>query len=242
MKANYALKLDVFEGPLDLLLRLIEAQELDIYHVSVAEVTDQYLAFWESLDIKDLDTASEFMVMAATLLLLKARMLLPHPVPASEAETQETDPSRELALMLADYRQIKILAQYLQQLEAGHGRVYHRPAVHERGLAPGDLKDLLAAWTRMVEAAGRAGEQRRALARTVARRRVTVMQRMAEIRRTLRRRSPAVACFTELVAGTTSRADIVVTFLAVLELCRLGYVHLEQEETFGEIKILPGEG
>lgn len=242
MKAEYAVKLDIFEGPLDLLLRLIEAQELDIYNIPVAEITDQYLAFWEALDVKDLDTASEFMVMAATLLLLKARMLLPRPVQETDAGTQEDDPSQELTRMLADYRQIKILAGYLQQLEAEHGRVYHRPVVTERGLAPGDLKDLVAAWTRLIEAVGRAGEQRRALARTVTTRRVTVMQRMVEIRKIMRRRFPAGARFSELVAGAVSRADIVVSFLAVLELCRLGYVHLEQEEAFGEIKVLPGEG
>lgn len=242
MKAGYAVKLDVFEGPLDLLLRLIEAQELDIYHIQVAEITDQYLDFWESLDIKDLDTASEFMVMAATLLLLKAQMLLPQPVQEAEAEPRENDPSRELTRLLADYRQIKILAGYLQGLEAGHGRIYHRPVVPEKGLAPGDLKDLVAAWTRLVEVAGRAGEQRQALARTVAKRRVTVMQRMAEIRKSMRRKFPAGAGFSELVAGDTSRAGIVVSFLAVLELCRLGYLYLEQEEALGEIKVLPREG
>ena len=139
-----AVKLKVFEGPLDLLLHLIEKDKLDIYDIPIAEITDQYMEYISSMDMEDLDLASEFLVMAATLLDIKSRMLLP----ADEEEEEEAkDPREELARRLLEYKMFKEISVTLQEREQSAGFVFYRqediPEEVSRYRPPVDLDQLL---------------------------------------------------------------------------------------------------
>src|SRR3989338_5253833 len=114
---TYKVKLEVFEGPLDLLLYLIKKEEIDIYDIPIAKITDQYLEYLELMKLLDLTIAGEFLVMAATLMHIKSRMLLP-PDQLEEAGEEEADPRTELVRRLLEYRKFKEAAQDLSQMES----------------------------------------------------------------------------------------------------------------------------
>jgi segregation and condensation protein A len=124
---SYNFKLQVFEGPLDLLLHLIQKQEIDIYDIPVAEITDQYLSHLWAMEQLDLEVTSEFLVMAATLLSIKAKMLLPKP-PLQDENAEETiDPREELVLRLLEYKRYKEAAEKFRQMEKEQSRVLFSP-------------------------------------------------------------------------------------------------------------------
>ncbi|MEP7029097.1 MAG: segregation/condensation protein A, partial [Candidatus Eisenbacteria bacterium] len=125
----YEVKLERFEGPLDLLLHLIQRDEIDIYDIPIARITQQYLSYIELMRLLDLDVAGEFLVMAATLMRVKARMLLPTP---PRGEEEEIDPRVELVQRLLEYRQFKEASSTLKSREE------HRRLEYERGMVPGD--------------------------------------------------------------------------------------------------------
>lgn len=230
---TYAVRLPVFEGPLDLLLHLVEANRVDVYDIPVAEIADQYLQYLIALSAIDLDGAAEFVVMAATLLEIKARMLLPRP-PVSADGKEEPDPRQELVERLVLYRQFKRAAAHLAELIAHQARRYVRGGRFAPGEAPpGELSP-----ARLLEAL-RSLLKDRAPVMEVARRRLTVRQKMREILWRLHRH-PGGLRFGSLVGNGPGREELVVTFLALLELLRLRRVTVRQEELFGEIFVFPG--
>ncbi|MDI6893350.1 MAG: segregation/condensation protein A [Bacillota bacterium] len=228
---NYAVRLSVFEGPLDLLLHLVEANRVDVYDIPVAQIAEQYLQYLAALSAVDVDAAAEFVVMAATLLEIKARMLLPRPpVPA---QPQEPDPRQDLVERLVVYRKFKQAGAYLEELMARQGRCYLRGGKTPAGeVAAGEL-----AVSRLLEML-RALLKQRAPVMEVARRRVSVRQKMREIVWRLRR-SPAGIRFGNLLPPGAGREQVVVTFLALLELLRLRRIAVRQEGLFGEILVFP---
>lgn len=240
----YQVRLDNFEGPLDLLLHLVQREELDIYDVPIARITQQYLDTLEELQNLDLDVASEFLVMAATLLQIKVRMLFPRPkAPPLEApdDALGTDPRQELIDRLVAYSRFKQAAQFLAERESDRARQFTRwaeapePQQIQDPLGSLSLFDLLAAL-------------QRALARTEPRawpeipaEQVTLRDKMQTVLVAVQARPQGVS-FRALFGPRPGRLEVVVTFLAVLELLRLQQVLVRQDRPFGEILLVPREG
>ncbi|MEQ1834343.1 MAG: segregation/condensation protein A [Candidatus Eisenbacteria bacterium] len=228
-------KLPRFEGPLDLLLHLIKRDEVDIHDIPIAHITKQYLDYIELMRMLDLDVAGDFLVMAATLMRIKAKMLLP--LPASNVEEEEGDPREELVQRLLEYRLYKEAAENMQ------GREAERRTWHERGMVPGEddagplplapatLFDLIAALQRVmarkpervvysVQTEGYDIEDKMSLiAREVA--------EIGEMR------------FSLIMSRARARMEIIVSFMALLELIKLGKVIVIQDANFDDILILP---
>jgi segregation and condensation protein A len=232
MATSYHIKLDRFEGPLDLLLHLIKKEEIDIYDIPIAHITQQYLSYIEMMQMLDLDVAGEFLVMAATLMRIKARMLLPaSPV----EEEEEEDPRQELVRRLLEYKRFKEVAESLRGREDDRRLVFERgfselvPENEDVELEETTLFDLLDAF-------------RQALARVVdapvheiEAEGLDVILRIEEISELLRQKGKVL--FSELLEGARTRIEIIGTFISILELMRLGRAGAVQRRVFGEIWI-----
>ncbi len=241
----YQIKIEVFEGPFDLLFHLIEKNEVDIYDIPIAEITEQYLEYISVMQMLDLEIASEFLVMAAQLLAIKARMLLPRPTALDEESPEEDyDPRDELVERLLEYKKFKAIADCLQERETFMNRVYTRPNedemfLHlfseENPLEGITMENLLAA---LQEVLDRVAE--RDLAGEISRDEVTVKDKMKEIMRRLFFQSRGIA-FKDLFRPGTSRVEIIVTFLALLELIRVGRIKAYQSRAFDDIMVYSRE-
>jgi len=230
---TYEVRLPVFEGPLDLLLHLIERQELDITVIALAQVTDQYLAHLRTMDRIDPAYLADFLVVAARLLLIKSRLLLPQP-PVVEEEEEE-DVGDELVRQLREYQRFKAAARLLAEREAQGLRSYVRVAAppalpHRADLSGLTLDDLLAAMRRVFQEGPVV-----TVSRIVAPLVVSIGDKIAEIRGTLARRRRLL--FSELTRRARSRVEVIVTFLALLELMKQRAVRARQEQLFGEIVV-----
>ena len=234
--AGYPVRLPIFDGPIELLLHLIERQELDITEVSLVAITDQYLRAIEALQEIEPEALADFLVVAARLLYIKSRGLLPQP----EVEEEEEKQSEALLQQLLDYRRFKAAADELRLRVSTGMRTNARlaPPQMERRL---DLSALTI--ERLAAAAQRA---LRNVASSVAPPSVraypiTVAEQMAAIRERIRSQAgiegggDRYLSFTALLSQSCSRLEIVVTFLAVLELIKQREIAAEQQETFGEI-------
>jgi segregation and condensation protein A len=230
---SYRVKLDIFEGPLDLLLHLVKKNEVDLSDIPVATITDQYLAYLELLQQLDLDVAGEYLVMAATLLHIKSRMLLP----AGEAGEDEEgeDPRAELARQLLEYRRFKEAAESLNRRAILERDVFARAPLRDETDTEQDLVydvslgDLLDALQEVIK---------RAAPETVHQvilEQVSLREQLCFILDTLREKTEAL--FTDLFPVGVTRLQILVTFLALLELVRLRMVQVHQEERFGPIML-----
>ena len=237
-------KLETFEGPLDLLLHLVDKAEIDIHEISISEITDQYLEHLNAMQELELEITSEFLVMAATLLAIKSRTLLPKP-PVEEEDwpeefvEHEIDSREELIRRLVEYRKYKELAAKLRELEAARGLVYTKepedltpylPAKPEnpvRGLKPADLA---AAYLRAMRRYAR-----RNIVSMVRRDEISVKDRIRDIAGILREHGTVL--FSKLIRRQWDRQEIVATFLAVLELIKRGFVRCHQHRLFDDIVI-----
>lgn len=232
---NLTLRVGDFEGPLDLLLHLCRTNEIDLAALPVRAITDQYLAHLEAIEFRDLETAGAYLVMAATLIYLKSKLLVP-PDPTAEEELDEEGEALrgELEERLREYARIKALGGWFSAREAEMALVWGRPV---GSLPPPEeipLEDLSVHWLeralrRLIE------EQRRQRPREIEPNPPSVLERMTEILTVLR--DTWSLLFSSLAGGERRRADIVVTLLAVLELVRLGRIRTQQTELFGEIVI-----
>ncbi len=226
----YEVALPIFEGPLDLLLYLIRKNEVDIYDIPIALITRQYLEALEIMKALDLDVAGDFLTLAATLLRIKSRMLLPR----LAEEGEEEDPRRDLVLQLVEYRKFKEAARKMAQSEEKQRLLFNRPLIPVEGdpgedLAPrGDVADLVAALQALLE---RIQDDR---LYEIIGEDVSVEERMEHVLRLLDERGEEVR-FEELFAGARRRIVLVATFMAILELARLTKLAIRQEALFGEI-------
>lgn len=237
-------KLDVFEGPLDLLLHLIENNKVSIYDIPIVEITNQYMEYIRELGrIASMDVMSEFLVMASTLLRIKSLMLLPH-----EEKEEEEDPREELVRRLMEYKMYKYAASELKDLRVDADKVFYREESvpqeirnYEEPINPeeivGDVTLLALSETfRMVM---KRKQFRRDPVRSrygkIQRDEYKVEDRMKKVRAMLSRGEKMN--FRILLENRPSREKVVVTFLAVLELIKGGEVQVEQEGNFGEIYI-----
>ncbi len=239
-RQTVTIKLARFEGPLDLLLHLIKRDEIDIYDIPIAHITQQYLGYLELMRILDLEVAGDFLVMAATLMRIKAKMLLP--LPGLGEEEDEGDPREELVQRLIEYRQFKEAAGTLK------GREEDRRQLHERGMLPGEdemgplplapasLFDLLDALNRVMS---RLPEQN---VYEVQGEVYDLDEKMALIASLAAEQGRLT--FESLLLRCRVRLEMIVTFIAMLELIKLGRIAIVQTVEFGEIEILyrPPEG
>ena len=233
----YQVALPVFEGPLALLLHLIERQELDITQVSLAQVTNQYLEYLSQVSERNPDHLADFLVVAAKLLLIKSRVLLPQPPLSLATEEAEEDIGEDLIRQLIVYKQFKQAAGWLGELEASGRQSYIRLAgtpVLERVMDLSDvtLDDLLAVVRRVLAAQ----EEMPSINGVVGPAAVTIADQMELIDRETRHgRSVS---FRRLLERTSNRLEIIVTLLAVLEMIKQLRVIVRQDGLFGEIEIL----
>lgn len=246
----YAVTLPVFQGPLELLLQLIEKNELEISAVSLVAVTDQYLQTIEALEAVDPGALADFLVVASRLLYIKSRSLLPQPRPPGEDAEDEEDSADALVRQLLEYRQFKEIAAQLRQREEAGLRVYVRaappPALDKKLDLDGVTLEALHAALQKVLA--RVPDEH-AIPR-VKTYPITVAEQIEAVRALLRAaQAPAPGAqagapaaplrFTALLRLGGTRLEVVVTFLAVLELIKQQEITAVQEGTFGEILLLP---
>ena len=244
-------RLQAFEGPLDLLLHLIEINKIDIYDIPIAEITDQYLDYISRMEAADMEIASEFLVMAATLLRIKSRMLLP--VEKTE-EIDEQDPRLELVRRLLEYKMYRMIGQELDEMSEAAERTFYKgrtiPADLTWSQPKPDPEELLEGtdmmtMKRLFEAALKRQAEKidpiRSRYGQIEREPVSVSGRISDIRRTLRRSSGQKVSFRGLMQAGSSRLDVIVTFLAILEMMKSGAVTIRQEALFEDIEIMPGE-
>jgi len=232
--AMYELKLPYFEGPLDLLLHLIEKDELDITTVSLVQVSDQYLVQLHSWDQINLDALTDFVSIGAKLIYLKSRALLPRP-PTEVERAEEEAVGRELTEMLREYKRFKDVALALRSIEDEGLRAYRRTAPPPNVPLPSGLDKLTL--DRLLKLFRDALNRLPAEpASTIERDRVTVRQKAQEIEEALS--AEGQVSFRKLVLACCSRLEIVVSFLAVLHLIKAGRVWGQQEELFGDISLV----
>jgi segregation and condensation protein A len=233
--------LPVFEGPLDLLLHLIREHKIDIYDIPIFQITEQYLAYMSHWESMDLAIAGEYIVIAATLIEIKARMLLPAAPPA-EGEDEVEDPRAELVQRLLEYQQYQETVETLRGWEEYRRTIFFRGSVEnpEDYVLPTpegalDAEALFLALKRILDAAGVGDEPVTAV---MPKRRVGLRMRMAEVARKVLANPDGIefSCLFELPCP---RAEIVITFLALLELLRLGKVRAEQRKSSAEILLTP---
>jgi len=233
---TYQVKLEMFEGPLDLLLHLIREHQLDILDIPIARITEEYLRYLTLMQELDLDVAGEFLLMAATLIHIKSKMLLP-PEEAAEGEVvEEEDPRAELVDRLLQYKKFKEAAQTLGLLEAEQMLLHQRGAPAIELEVEGPLSVSLFELLRAFRDVLRRAEAPAALEITPEE--LNVGQRIVLLLDRLAAESPIE--FTGLFAGATRRGEIIVTFLALLELLRRRLATARQAEPMGPIMIYRG--
>ena len=237
---EYKVKLEVFEGPLDLLLYLIKKDELEIHDIPIEKITAQYIQYLELMKMLDLNIAGEFLVMAATLMMIKSRMLLPVE-DRPEMEEEEEDPRWDLVRQLVEYKKFKDAALHLEALEVRREDIFGRDgaeavlgkepdvALHDVGLF-----DLISAFNDALKKV-KSEELREIFAE-----RFTVAEKIEVLGDRLRRAGRF--SISRMFEGMRSRHEIACMFLALLELIRLCQARAVQSETYGEIFIERAEG
>ncbi len=232
-RLTYQITLPTFEGPMDLLLHLIKEHELDIYDIPIHKITKEYLAYLELMRTLNLEVAGDFLVMAATLMQIKSRLLLPMDPREDE---EEEDPRAELVRRLIEYKKFKDAAQQLSGLEKERGRLFTR-VVPEEAKAAGEeehlmevtLFGLLSAFKDVLI------HSQEELGTELIRPEITVTQKINDLMDRLQASHEVE--FKPIIAACRSKLERIVTFLAVLELVRLKLVKAFQREAFDEIRL-----
>ncbi len=243
---EYTVKVDAFEGPLDLLLHLIQGLEIDIYDIPMAEISEQYTLYIKAMSVLELNTASEYLVMAATLMSIKSRMLLPKQEEQWEEDQQfEEDPREELVEKLIEYRKYKQAATELKDKEQERSMHFTKPPEDLSGYLQPDvsdektqieLADLIGAFNKLM----RRKKIKKPMSTRITRQEISIETRMTEILETIRadaRPKPFSALFP-----VAEKPHMVVSFLAVLELVKRQEIHINQDHNFSEIMVRSTEG
>jgi len=244
------IRLDAFEGPLDLLYHLIEKNEIDIYDIPIARLTDQYLEYLDAAEDRDMDGMSEFLVMAATLLEIKSKLLLPKP---KNEEEEGPDPREELVKRLLEYKKIKDVTDEWRQCEEDAALVFYKeadqavkqlkekdPQVLEDFLQGVTMEDLYLAFQQVMNRRQTKVDHVRSSFKTVPRDLFTVQEKMEYIRDMLILQPKTT--FFSIFRVNARKMEKVVTFLALLELIKQKEVQISQMMTFGEITISRYDG
>lgn len=236
---EYKVKLEVFEGPLDLLLYLIKRDEVDIYEISIERITKQYLEYMDAFQVLNIDLAGEFIVMAANLLYIKSRTLLPKDQQMAEDDAEEDDPRWELIRQLIEYKKFKEAAGRLRDRQALQEQLFPRfpvvpelPATENLLVAEVGIFDLINAFQKILK---RLEKNKPEDLREIFEENHTVSDKIDYLLRVTEGNTSLR--FEECFAEAASRTEIVVTFLALLELIRLKHLRVRQDDHFAEIWI-----
>ncbi|MCI8948623.1 MAG: segregation/condensation protein A [Lachnospiraceae bacterium] len=243
MEISY--KLEHFEGPLDLLLHLIEKNKINIYDIPIVEITSQYLDYVSHMDKEDLNLVSDFLVMAATLIDIKSRMLLPK---EEEEESEEGDPRAELVARLLEYKKFKYISQELADLEDLAGIQFFKPPTVPPEVAkyepPVDLDQLLDGLTlaklqgifqQVMKRKEDKVDRVRSSFGTIKKEPVSLEERVSSVMAFARKHRRF--SFRQILETGSDKLEVVVTFLAVLELMKIGKISLTQEYLFDDMEI-----
>ncbi|HEY3130024.1 MAG TPA: segregation/condensation protein A [Acidobacteriota bacterium] len=225
-------KLEIFEGPMDLLLHLIRKQEIDIYDIPIARITEQYLEYLRIMKELNINVAGEWLVMAATLILIKSKMLLP-PDPEVPGTPLEEDPRMPLVQQLLEHQKFKSAAQMLYERETVELSVWGNPKTEfqdeEEGIVSANVFDLIKAFHEIVQ------RFRDRIVMDVEHESITLEQKLLELRSLLALQP--VIYFSSFFQRRISKMHLIVTFLAVLEMARLREINVFQNLTYDDIKI-----
>jgi len=226
---SYHVRLTQFEGPLDLLLHLIRRDKINIYDIPISHITKEYLSYIEIMQELRLEVAGEFFVMAATLMRIKAQMLLPK----RPDEEDEEDPREELVRNLLEYRKFKEAANHFADRESDRRKVFTRPAVRppegekDTSLMEVSIFDLVEAFKKVME------DLKNQISYRIEKETYTIEEKIDLIRDRIESNSEIL--FTELFSGEFDRLEIIVTFLAILEMARLGELSARQMTSSGDV-------
>lgn len=236
-------KIENFEGPLDLLLHLIDVNKFNIFDIPIVEITEQYLEFVRNMETKDLNVMSEFLVMAATLLDIKAKMLLPVEV---DEDGEEIDPREELVQKLLEYKMYKYMSYELKdRMQDAAKAMYKQPTIPEEVesyIEPVDLEKLLGNLTlkklndifqSVMKRQNEKIDPVRSKFGKIEKEEVSLEDKLDFVE--IYAREHGTFSFRKLLEGQKSKMQIVVTFLAILELMKMGKIVIEQEDTFADI-------
>ncbi|NLX71308.1 MAG: segregation/condensation protein A [Clostridiales bacterium] len=235
---TYQVKLNVFEGPLDLLLHLISKSKLNIEDISISDITSQYLDYLHQMEVFDIEVASEFIVMAATLIHLKSRKLLPQTLP--EDDEEEVDPQQQLIEKLKEYKKFKDASDELFKRYMIYSKRYSKLPEEVVDIGESDVKftnitkyDMAKTMLELLDRPKNIKSS--AEIRPVKHERISLKSRIRQIRVMLYRRSKML--FSELIDKKRSRLNIVVTFIALLEMVNKGWIEVKQHKPFSDFMI-----
>lgn len=242
-------KLQVFEGPLDLLLHLIDKNKIDIYDIPIVEITNQYMEYIRAMEKEDLNVMSEFLLMAATLLDIKCRMLLPVEV---NEEGEEEDPRQELVEQLLQYKMYKYMSYELKDRQTDGERILYKgatiPQEVEEYMEPVDLDALLEGlslsklnqiFQDVMKRQTDKIDPIRSRYGKIEKEEVTLPEKLSYVEEYSRLHKKF--SFRQLLTKQASKVQVIVTFLAILELMKVGKITIEQEHTFDDITIMSKE-
>lgn len=242
----YKVKLQSFEGPFDLLVYLIESAEMSIYDIRISEITSQYLDYIRAMEEQNIEVAQEFMVLAASLIEIKSRMILPRITEDGETVIDE-DPRLELVQKILEYKHFKEISEDFRVREERMSHVYSKPQEdiseyldHPDEYLSLDINSFAAAFRLFIQRKQRIESVRKHYSR-VERERSTMEHRIGSILRTVRGRLGEVFNFRDLVEDKKDKYDIIVTFSSLLEMAKERVVKVEQKKNYGNIQVSAGE-
>ena len=237
---SYKIKLDIFEGPFDLLVYLIENARMSVYDIQVSEITNQYIQYIERMKALDINLATEFMVLAAALIEIKSKMLLPRMKPEGEGVLEE-DPRTELVQRILEYKRFKAAAELLELQEEQSQRIFEKP---KEDLAPYtkeadeylnlDINQFVKVFHLFLQKKKKLEEIKKNYAR-VERQKITIESKIEFIKGLFRSKEKKRLTFKELLTPESNRYEVVLTFASMLEMIRQKSVMVKQNVNFGEI-------
>lgn len=242
----YKVKLKSFEGPFDLLVYLIENAEMSIYDIKISEITTQYLAYIKAMEERNVAFASEFMVLASTLIEIKSKMILPRVREEGQAAFDE-DPRSELVERLIEYKRFKEIAEMLESREECGMNIFEKPQEDISVYLENpdeylslDLKEFASAFGLFIQKKQKVEAVRKHYTR-IERERASMEKRIGTILGRVRAKIGQVFSFKDFIEDKKDRYDVVVTFMSLLEMAKARAIRVEQRSTYGDIEVSAGE-
>ena len=243
---SYKVKLQSFEGPFDLLVYLIENAEMSIYDIRISEITNQYLEYIRAMEENDINVATEFMVLASTLIEIKSKMILPR-MSIEGQVMEEEDPRTGLVERILEYKRFKKAAEILQDRQEHSQRIFEKPQEDISGYLENpdeylslDLKQFASAFSLFIQKKQKVEAVRKHYTR-IERERSTMESRIRMILGAVRRKIGQIFSFCELIPNKDDRYDVVVTFMSLLEMAKERVIRIEQKSLYGDIEVSAGE-
>ncbi len=233
---KYEIELEAFEGPMDLLLHLINDEKIDIYDIPINSITEKFLVYIEDMESLNLEVASDFLVMASTLIEIKSKMLLPKP--KLDVDEEEIDPRSELVTRLIEYKKYKEVSVKLKELETVQSKVYYKPKeeieiVEDIVLEDMEMEVLLRSISNIIK--NRTKEEKHSIVDHIQREEYTVEGCMHTLRKDIEKKEELN--FTSLLSLNTTREEIITYFLALLELVKIKLVTVKEDENLSDLII-----